>query len=456
MARRVVLAGAGAVGRALSARLAREHEVVVVDPDGEACRSIGTPRTLAEAPALLTGEPRVHVIRADATSRLVLGALAEGSKRPVLVATSPRDDVNLEAGRLARDLGYEPVLAVLHDPAWGERYTAERILTVDCAALVADHLQRAVRHAGAVVPIGVGLGRGELLEVRLLASSPVLGRPLAAVSPDRWRVAAVFRNDTLVLPTGETVLEVDDRVLLVGNPEEMPAVAEHVRMGSPRFPQPWGQRVATLEPGGPDEALAAEAATLAEAAGVGPVVRGSGQIPPGHRPGVVVVRPPRAGRWSLLGGRRQGDGSLCNRIPVPLLFARESQPYRRILVPVSGSGMTGAGVELAIDLARQHGATVAAVAVDLPRLLTGFDEDARQAEIAPIRRLCDLYGVALDDHHRVGNPVRQILAEIRAHDLVVLTRRHGRSNSWMNPDIALRVARQAPCSVLVLTVAGPT
>lgn len=486
MARRVVVVGAGSTGRALASRLGLDNEVVVVDPDPEACRTLGEPRSLAEVLPSLGGAPGVHVACGDASSRLVLAALAEGVKRPALAAASGRDDVNLEAGRLARDLGFEPILAVQNDPDSSASYAAERVSTVDRGGLVADHVQRALRHAGAAIPIGVGLGRGELLEVRLLKSSPVIGRPLKDISSDRWRVAAVFRGQSVVLPTGSTTLQAEDRVLLVGDPESMPDIAEHVRMGKPQFPQPWGQRVLTLERGGPDEALAAEAARWVDACGCTPLLRGfvagpdrkapSRPTPSGVgqpevlpspddarfvdsllrlRPGVLVTRSARARRWSVFWGQGSQDARLCDAVPIPVLFARGGGPYRHILLPVSGSGMTLAGLELAIDLTRQHGAALTALSVDLPRLLTGFGEEARRAEIEPVRRLCDLYGVHLDDVHRVGNPILRILEESAHHDLVVLTRRRNRQDGWSNPDIALRVARRAACSALVLTVGGP-
>lgn len=481
MARRVVIVEAGGMGRALAARLAREAEVVVVDPDPARGAALGC-APASPGDAVLDGNPGVKFVCGDATSRLVLSGLASGQARPpALVATSERDEVNAEAGRVGRALGYGPILAVTGGAAAGAALEADRVVALDRFALVADHLHRSLRHSGAIVPVGVGLGLGELVEVRLLRTSPVLGRPLRDLSPTRWRVAAVFRGDSLVLPTGDTTLQVDDRVLLVGDPAEMPDVAEHVRMGRPQFPHPFGPNVVTLEVRGPDPALAAEAASLASRCCVERVLRGLPPSPPDSRTptvdgtegtfdlpgprdprlvqhlarreaGVVLTRPPPGDPWAAFLGRPLWDARLCDGLAAPVIFARGKVPYRRILLPVSDSGMNLAGTELAIDLTRQHGASLSVLSVSLPPFLTGQGEETPHGEVGPIQRLCDLYGVPMEHRHRVGNPVRHILSEASGHDLVLMTRRRGRPDSWMNPDIALRVGRQAPCSVMVLTV----
>ena len=48
--------------------------------------------------------------------------------------------------------------------------------------------------------------------------------------------------------------------------------------------------------------------------------------------------------------------------------------------------------------------------------------------------------------------MRNLLDEAGSHNLVVVARRHGRRDNYFDPDVALRVARKASCSVIVLTV----
>jgi nucleotide-binding universal stress UspA family protein len=269
-------------------------------------------------------------------------------------------------------------------------------------------------------------------------------------------------------------------------------VVEYLRLGTPQFPRPYGPNVVTLEFGGPDGALFTEAETLACGAGAAHLVRGwpgaednlpapesyetlsdprckgdvgrsTFALPPTtaanfaeriaiQRPGVAVMRPwSRSGLDSLL-GRPGRDATLCDRLRVPVLFARHPAPYRRILLPVSESDVNIRSAEMAIDISRQLGAKLTAMNVDLPQYISGIPDEELHAEVVPIRRLCELYEVQLDYAHRHGNPVRELAREAKEHDLMVVARHHRRRDTYFDPDVALRLARTAPCSVIVLTI----
>jgi nucleotide-binding universal stress UspA family protein len=378
-----------------------------------------------------------------------------------------------------------------HDSENAESYRQQNITAIDRSRLLADRVERSLRAHGAIVPSGIGLGRGELVEIRLVKTSPVLHRPLKNLAPYRWRVAAVFRGDELIVPIGDTTLEVDDRVLLVGDPAILPTVAEYLRLGKPQFPQPFGPNVVTLEfsapdqdlyleaeglargcralhlrrgkPGGEDSVPSSEAEPLTEPDRKDDVERGTFAVPAlerpdfgskvmRQRPGVVVTRPGQRPFHHRLLGIRGRDAELCDRLRVPVLFARGSFPYRKILLPVSGSDLDISSAEMAIDMTRQLGASLTAVNVDLPRYISGLSEEAIHEEVVPIRRLCELYEVPLTYHHHEGNPIQHILTEAEQHDLVVVARWFHRQDTFFKPDVGLRIARKARCSVVVLTV----
>lgn len=480
MVMRVVVVGAGSTGRELARRLSARHDVTVIDPDDDALR-VCRDSFEKEAPA----RP-VTTVRADGTSHLQLSKLYDSSRPCALVAVGATDEVNLEVARLGRELKYDPVLALLREPVPPGQTTVPGVVTVSRTHLLADHAERALAHRGAIVPTGIGLGRGELVEIRILASSPILGRPLKGMAPDRWRVAAVFRGDELIVPTGDTTLQVDDRVLLVGDPSVLGGVAEHIRLGTPQFPLPYGVNVVSLEAETGDEPLCREARGLAEACAPALWARGlpgretspdaalackpdeSGvtrtfrfgaiesdellRAVAREHPGVVLTRPFERRLLSRVAGRRGTDARLCDGFEAPILFTRGSFPYKRILLPVSDSPLTLAAAEVAIDLTRLFSARLTAVNVDLPQYISGHKEENLHEEVVPIRRLCQLYEVTLDYRHHLGNPIRLILQEAAASDLVVVARRRGRRDTLFNPDVALWVARAAPCSVMVLTV----
>lgn len=488
MKKRVVIVGAGNTGWLLAERLKTRSQVILLDTSESQFNDYLEP----EKAAALDDSPGITCIRGDGTSRLILKALIDPEIQCALVTVSGSDEVNLEVGQLGRSIGYDPIIATQHDSDSTERFLENRITTLNRSKLLAELVDRSLKYHGAVVPTGIGLGKGELLELRLLRTSPILNRPLKDLAPYQWRVSAVFRDDGLIVPTGETRLQIDDRVLLVGDPKILPTVAEYLRFGRPQFPQPYGPNVVTLEFSGSDDTLHDEAVTLAQGCGASQVKRGiSGgedseileeadglmarpdgprelkhgtfSLPPldtpaflsqlnRQRPGVVLVRAMDRSVISRLLGLQGRDSDLCDLLPAPVMFARGSAPYRRIMLTVSGSDHNLRSAELAIDITRQLGASLTAVNVNLPHYLSGLAEEEVHKEITPIRRLCELYEVQLDYHHYEGNPVQTILEEAKNHDLLILSRSFNRPDSYYKPDVALRVARKAPCSVMVLTV----
>lgn len=492
MQMRVVIVGAGGTGNELASRLAPRHKILLVDNKVDCFEQYGKPIEPETSAVEAAGQTGVTCVRGDGSSRLVLQALHSQECNCALVAVAGNDEVNLEVGRLGRALGFDPVVAVQHEDEYADRYDVEHITAINRSDLLADHVELTLHHKGAVVPSGIGLGRGELLEIRLLRTSPILDRPLKNLAPHRWRVAAVFRGDELIVPVGNTTLQMDDRVLLVGDPEILHTVAEYLRLGTPQFPRPYGANVVTLEFAGSDEALHKEAEGLACASGALHLVRGipgaqdtspqekeedilaypkckgdvdrntfplPGIDDPGfakkvtaQRAGVLLARPVRRRLFARIAGQRGVDAGLCDLLRSPVLFARGTFPYRKILLPVSDSQIGIHAARLAIDITRQLGGSLTAIKVDLPQYISGLSEEDIHREIVPVKRLCELYEVPLGYRHHLGNPVRSLLDEASGHNLVVVARRHGRRDNYFDPDVALRVARRAACSVIVLTV----
>ena len=449
MKMRVVIVGAGSTGYELASRLGSRHQILLVENRAECLEKYG-PAVEAEKTAVAAaGHTGITCVRGDGSSRLVLQALYSPEWSCALVALAGNDEVNLEVGRLGRAVGFDPVIAVQHADEYADRYGVEHITAINRSDLLADQVELSLHHKGAVVPSGIGLGRGELVEIRLVRTSPILNRPLKNLAPYRWRVAAVFRGDELIVPTGDTGLQVDDRVLLVGDPKILPSVAEYLRMGTPQFPRPYGSSVITLESEASDDALHQEAGSLAQASHVAQLVR---ETPDAEDIGVLVTRPAGRSVVARILGLPGQDAELCDRVRAPVLFARGTHPYKKILLPVSASEICIPATEMAIDITRQLGGSLTAVNVDLPRYISGLSEEDIHREVVPVKKLCELYEVPLNYRHREGNPVRGLLEEAASHDLVVMARRQGRRDNFFDPDVALRIARRAACSVIVLTV----
>jgi trk/ktr system potassium uptake protein len=206
---RVVVTGAGAVGRHLSADLAeRGHAVTLIDQDIDVINRV---RDMLEG---------VTVIHGDACEPWVLEE-AQLSKAEVVVAATGDDEDNLVTSLLAKqEFAVPRVLARVNHPKnewlfneqWGvdAAVSPPHILTamVEEAVTVGD-LVRLIRLEG---------GRVAIVEMTLPEGSPAVGQPIYGLRlPPDSAVVAILREGHVVIPQPETVLSVGDEVLALAN-----------------------------------------------------------------------------------------------------------------------------------------------------------------------------------------------------------------------------------------------
>jgi trk system potassium uptake protein TrkA len=207
---RVIVSGAGAVGRHLAADLAdRGHDVTLIDQDADVVEKVEQ------------WAPGVNVIHGDACEPWVLEQ-AEMAQAEVVVAATGDDEDNLVTSLLAKqEFAVPRVLARVNHPKnewlftsqWGvdAAVSPPHILTamVEEAVTVGD-LVRLLRLEG---------GRVSIVEMTLPEGSPTVGRPLYEVRlPADSAIVAVLRDGHVVIPQPETVLAAGDEVVALTAP----------------------------------------------------------------------------------------------------------------------------------------------------------------------------------------------------------------------------------------------
>jgi trk system potassium uptake protein TrkA len=207
---RVVITGAGAVGRHLAADLAqRGHAVTLIEQD---------PDIIEKAEDWTEG---VQLMLGDGCEPWVLDQ-ADLRTADVVVAATGDDEDNLVTSLLAKqEYGVPRVLARVNHPRnewlfneqWGvdAAVSPPHILTamVEEAVSVGD-LVRLMRLQG---------GKVALVEVTLPEDSPNVGRPLYELRlPADSAVVAVLREGHVVIPQPETVITAGDEVIALTSP----------------------------------------------------------------------------------------------------------------------------------------------------------------------------------------------------------------------------------------------
>jgi trk system potassium uptake protein TrkA len=206
---RVVIAGAGSVGRSIARELlAADHEVTLVDKQPSAMRVA----SVADAEWLL----------ADACE---LSALTQArvDECDVIVAATGDDKVNLVVSLLAKtEYGVPRTVARVNNPknewmfdeAWGVdvAVSTPRIMTamVEEAVAVGDLVKIFTFHQSGA----------DILELTLPAQSPLEGTRVGQVAwPTDTVLAALVRDGRPLAPSADDTLEAGDELLIVAGSE---------------------------------------------------------------------------------------------------------------------------------------------------------------------------------------------------------------------------------------------
>ena len=172
---KIIIVGAGEIGRHLAGRLSQEsHSTVVIE-------------RREKIAAELEGKIDARVICGDGTSVNVLLEAGAAEAELVMAVTSD-NNVNLVAGSVAK----------------------------------AVELSKFVRNPESLIVEEIARGHIELQQVKISTASESVGKTLREMEfPPRVRVGAILRGEAQIVPTADEILESGDVVTLFGEPKRL-------------------------------------------------------------------------------------------------------------------------------------------------------------------------------------------------------------------------------------------
>jgi trk system potassium uptake protein TrkA len=217
---RIIVIGAGKIGRHLVRELAQAgHAVTVAESDA------GVAHRLAESVDAL-------VLEGDGTSMSLLKS-AEVSRADWLLAVTGQDEVNLTACELAETMGAKRVLARLNDPRNRATFDALGIPVVAVTDLISQLISREIDFLHLERIALLARGRISLIEAEVGPHTPP--RRVADLGlPEQTVLVAVTREGEggeVVIPRGDTLIQPGDRVLVVTAVEQESEVRAALRRG---------------------------------------------------------------------------------------------------------------------------------------------------------------------------------------------------------------------------------
>lgn len=204
---RIIIVGAGSVGRYMAGQLATSgHDVTLLDQDDG---------VLARHSAV---HPGVHWRHGDGCEIGVLDA-AGAADVDVVAAVTGDDEDNLVVSLLAKqEFGVPRVVARVNNPdnewMFTEMWGVD--VSVSTPHLLTGLVEEAVSVGSFVRLLSLDQGRARLAEVTLADGSPAVGREIVALGlPRESTIVALLRRSLVVVPRGDTVLQAGDEVMVL-------------------------------------------------------------------------------------------------------------------------------------------------------------------------------------------------------------------------------------------------
>ncbi len=234
---KIIILGAGQVGRTAAQHLAREeaNDVTVVDTDDELLRD-------------LQDRIDIRTVQGNAASPRTL-ELAGAGDADMIVALTNSDEVNMVACQVAWTLfGTRTKIARIRSQAFTRRpelfVSTEDATPTQLSGFAVDmylspeesvtaYIERLVRYPGALQVVDFADSRVRIVGLRAVKGGLLVGQPIRAIRQHipqvDARVAAVYRGGHSIAPEGDTVIEHNDEVFFIAATEDIRNVMSEMR-----------------------------------------------------------------------------------------------------------------------------------------------------------------------------------------------------------------------------------
>jgi trk system potassium uptake protein TrkA len=228
---KIIILGAGQVGRTAAYHLAREpaNEVTVVDVKDELLRD-------------LQDRIDIRTVVGSATQPGILEA-AGARDADIFIALTNSDEVNMTACQIAWSLFNKDATRIArirsadftkHRKLFSDEDRAFAVdVPISPEQLVTDHVVRLIQYPGALQVLDFADGRVRLVGVKALQGGALVGQQLKQLATHLKghdaRVAAIYRNGQSIKPTGDTVIESGDEVFFIAAREDIQLVMNEMK-----------------------------------------------------------------------------------------------------------------------------------------------------------------------------------------------------------------------------------
>lgn len=137
---------------------------------------------------------------------------------------------------------FKPAPRIIAMDLWNAQSPDDEIEWVNMQELIAANLIDYLPNIP-VLAKNIGLGSGEIMEVLVPFGSSFVYRHIGAIEQNNWKIAAIYRNRQLIIPTDNKMIQPNDTLVLVGDPAVLRSIYRAIKRELGQFPAPFGSRL---------------------------------------------------------------------------------------------------------------------------------------------------------------------------------------------------------------------
>lgn len=223
----IVIVGAGKIGYNLAVQLSKEnHNIVIIDKNLELLKNTQNKLDVA----VVAGNGASAEVQREASV----------DEADLLIAVTGSDEVNLLCSMVAHKLGCHSIIARIRNPEYDRQM---KILDPDfgitfsfnAEKTAANEIFHLLQFPSFVKRDTFAGGRADMVELKLLTSSNLVGKKLSQIGEFlkcKAMICAVERNGKIEIPSGSFELSADDKLVVAAAPKELPKIVRAFGMST--------------------------------------------------------------------------------------------------------------------------------------------------------------------------------------------------------------------------------
>jgi Trk K+ transport system NAD-binding subunit len=484
----IIIVGAGVKSRELISKLDKEWNIIVIDLDKNSLELVKKI------------DHRINTIEGDGSSHYILKQ-ANIENADVLVSLTNHDEINFEIAILLKEKYPEiQFITAIVKKSSLVLFKENDIDVIDVPSMISSFLMNKIDNRASTAT-DIGLGHGEIAEVTITGTSRILNKKLCDIKPYNWVVGAVYRNNTLILPHGNTMFKENDRVLIISEPSKIHSIAEYISVGDYRFPLNFGNNILSLITSPKDwQVLIDESLYLLREfyskkiyflilndeknkifnskqvsdiktyvkdisnyknhivditeLNTNSTVRVIKDIYKKGSYGLVVLNNEK---FNIL--NKFGVENLIHKLQTfihsPILIAKGKHPYQSILISDREIDSPLKGFEIGISIAKQTKAKLEQITIKKPEFMedsikqSSISEEEAESNKETIKKLSKMYKIDIEQTYLEGNPIKKIKKHSEKKDLLIISQKQARKSTLTSPSENQYLIHQAKASVLI-------